>query len=94
MYAIYVHVCYSDCMPVTITKFRKEIFELAAQALEGKEVSFIHKGKLLKLVPEEETVHWFDRMTPLDLINEDWVEPAISLQEEMETEWESDWADL
>jgi hypothetical protein len=84
-------------MAVTITTFRKEIFELAAQALEGKEVSFMYKGKLLKVVPdgyEEQGVHWFDRMTPLDLMNPDYVEPAVPFQEEIMTAWEKKWADF
>jgi len=88
-------------MEVTITRFRKEIFSLASQALEGKEIWFTHKGKRVKLVPEEAestanqpVAHWFDRLTPMEIINPDWVEPAVSLQQEMEAEWAKDWADL
>ncbi len=88
-------------MEVTITQFRQKIFALVNQALAGEEVWFIHKGKRLKVVPEKsetssrkEPGHWLDRLTPIDLINEDYVEPAISLQEEMEREWEKDWADF
>jgi hypothetical protein len=85
---------YNSMMETTITRFRKEIFEFASEALEGKDVSFTYKGKRLKVVPEENPVHWLDRLTPMNLINEQYVEPAISLQQEMEAEWEKDWADL
>lgn len=81
-------------METTITGFRKDIFELTNQALEGKDVWFTYRGKRLKVVPEEQPGSWLDRLTPMDLINEDYVEPAISLQQEMEAEWEKDWADL
>lgn len=81
-------------MAATITHFRKDIFELANQALEGKEVSFTYKGRRLKVVPDENPVHWLDRLTPMDLINEDYAESAISLQQEMEAAWQKDWADL
>ncbi len=81
-------------MAVTITQFRKEIFELANQALEGQEVTVMHKGRLLKLVPDQKPVHWLDRLTPLQIFNPDYVEPAVSLQEEMAAEWEKEWADL
>ncbi len=81
-------------MPVTITQLRKDIFELASQALDGKEISFIHKGKLLKLVPLEPAESKLQRLTPLHVINEDFVEPELSLLQEMQLEWEKDWADL
>ncbi len=98
MYVHYVHsaayVVYTSFMATTITGFRKDIFDFANQALEGKEVAFTYKGKVLKVVPEENPVHWLDRLTPMDIFNEEYVEPAISLQQEMEAEWEKDWADL
>ena len=81
-------------MEVTITQFRKQIFELANQALDGQEVWVTHKGKRFKLAPEEMAGSRLSRITPLDLINEDYVEPELSLLQEMELEWEKDWADL
>jgi hypothetical protein len=88
-------------MEVTITQFRQKIFALVNQALAGEEVWFIHKGKRLKVVPEKsetssrkEPGHWLDRLTPIDLINEDYVEPAISYQEEIQQAWEKNWADF
>jgi hypothetical protein len=88
-------------MSVTITQFRKDIFELTNQALEGKEVSFTYKGRRVKLVPEnpetpakEEQGHWLDRLTPMQIYNPDWVEPAVSYQEEIQQEWEKNWADF
>jgi hypothetical protein len=57
-------------------------------------VAFTYEGKVLKVVPEENAVHWLDRLTPMDIFNGDYVEPAISLQQDLEAEWEKDWADL
>jgi hypothetical protein len=86
-------------MEVSITQFRRNIFDLVNQAMDGKEVWVLHKGNRFKLVPELRPGNRLSRITPLAVIN-----PATapgstkrsdrSLQEEMVRAWERDWSDL
>jgi antitoxin (DNA-binding transcriptional repressor) of toxin-antitoxin stability system len=83
-------------MEVTISQFRKQIFSLVNQALEGGEVWFTHKGRRLKVVPEGKPVSKLSRITPMQiLIPEDFDidSPTFKAEfmAEMEREWESDW---
>jgi antitoxin (DNA-binding transcriptional repressor) of toxin-antitoxin stability system len=80
-------------MPVTITKFRRNLFQFADQALKGEPVEFTHKGVVFKVVPE----------TPMSklsrLTRETVVVPGASLDtsdllKEMEAEWEKDWSEI
>ena len=80
-------------MTVNITEFRRNLFQLADQALEGKPIEFIHKGVIFKVVPE----------TPVlklsKLTRETVVAPGVSLDtsdllKEMEAEWEKDWSEI
>ena len=38
-------------MTVTITEFRKNVFELVERALNGELIEVSHKGKLVRLTP-------------------------------------------
>jgi len=38
-------------MTVTITEFRKKVFELVERALNGELIEVSHKGKLVRLTP-------------------------------------------
>lgn len=84
-------------MEVSITQFRRDLFKLVKQALDGKELWITHKGRRFKLVPEIEPGSRLDRITPLAIIN-----PAArplkqkdrALQEEMVRAWERDWSTL
>jgi hypothetical protein len=83
-------------MEVTITQFRREIFSLVNQAMEGTEVWVKHKGGRIKLTPESKPMSRLSRITPMQIINPDlpdFNEPAFKAQmlEEMEAEWEKDW---
>ena len=86
-------------MEVSITQFRRNIFDLVNQAMDGEEVWVTHKGRRFKVVPEMKHSRRLSRITPLAIIN-----PANkaastkpsdrSLQEEMVRAWERDWSDL
>lgn len=54
-------------MDVSITQFRREIFSLMNQALEGRELWVSHKGRRLRLVAEDAPASRLSRITPLDL---------------------------
>ncbi len=86
-------------MEVSITQFRRDIFDLMNQAMDGKEVWVKHKGRRFKVVPEIKPVSRLSRITPLAVINP--ASPARSmkrsnrsLQEEMVRAWERDWSTL
>jgi antitoxin (DNA-binding transcriptional repressor) of toxin-antitoxin stability system len=86
-------------MEVPITQFRRKIFELANQALEGNEVWITHKGRRLKLVPENRPVSRLSRVTPMEIMVDptfDVNDPAFKAEilAEMEKEWEKDWSAL
>ena len=86
-------------MEVPITQFRRQIFALVAKALEGGEVWVTHKGRRVKIVPEEQPARRLSRITPMEVMvdpNFDMNNPAFKAEwlAEMEKEWEKDWADL
>jgi antitoxin (DNA-binding transcriptional repressor) of toxin-antitoxin stability system len=86
-------------MEVPITQFRREIFSLVNQALDGGEVWVTHKGRRLKIVPEGKPASRLSRITPMDVMvdpNFDINDPAFKgeMQAGMEKVWESDWEKL
>lgn len=92
---MYVGVHYTMIMEVTISEFRRNIFDLVSRAIEGTELWVIHKGHRLKIAPDQPPVPRLSRITPLEVIN---AEPADTsqptLQEEMTRAWEKDWDTL
>lgn len=86
---------YTMYMDVSITQFRRELFDLVNQAIEGVEVSVVYKGQRLKIVPETLSGSKLDRITPLQVIR-----PGVKsledteLKEEMERKLEEDWTTL
>ncbi len=86
-------------MDVPITQFRREIFSLVNQALEGTEVWVTHKGRRLKIVPEGKPVSRLSSITPMDVMvdpNFDMNDPAFKAEwlAEMGKEWEKDWEQI
>jgi antitoxin (DNA-binding transcriptional repressor) of toxin-antitoxin stability system len=84
-------------MEVSITQFRRRIFELVNQAMDGKEVWVMHKGRRFKVTPETKPGSRLSRITPLKVINlatGSTKRSDRSLQEEMVNAWERDWSDL
>jgi prevent-host-death family protein len=88
-------MCYALKMEVTITQFRRELFELVNQAMDGADIWVAHKGRRFRIAPEEKPPSRFSRITPLQVIN-----PASSeddeaaMKREMQQAWEKDWDDL
>jgi hypothetical protein len=79
-------------MEVTITQFRKQLFTLVEQALNGTaEVWVTHKGRRFKITPEQ-PMSKLDRLTPMKIINED--VPESLAYEVMSKAWEKDWDEL
>jgi antitoxin (DNA-binding transcriptional repressor) of toxin-antitoxin stability system len=91
-------------MEVPITQFRREIFSLVNQALDGSEVWITHKGHRLKIVPEGRPASRLSRIAPMEILNPEAMDPAASAVDagvqaegeaepmaEMKKAWESDW---
>ena len=86
-------------MEVSITQFRRDIFSLVTQALDGSELWVTHKGRRLKIVPEGKPISRLSRITPMEVMvdpNFDMNDPAFKAEmlADMEREWQKDWAGL
>src|SRR5580698_10122033 len=89
---------YNQGVTVTISQFRKNLFQLVDQALEGDVVEVIHKGRSVRLVAEAPGSK-LDRLTPMQIFNpalskEDHERASRKLAGEMQREWEKDWSEL
>jgi hypothetical protein len=79
-------------MEVPITQFRKNIFALAGQAAEGKEVLFTHKGKRFRVVAEDAPeVDKLSRLTPMDVIASGADLDDGAWKKEIVRDWERKW---
>jgi antitoxin (DNA-binding transcriptional repressor) of toxin-antitoxin stability system len=81
-------------MDVSITKFRRDIFVLVNQALDGHEVWITHKGHRFQIIPEHSSAMRLGRLTPLEVINPNVPDTDLTLRKEMARAWEQDWATL
>jgi antitoxin (DNA-binding transcriptional repressor) of toxin-antitoxin stability system len=77
-------------MEVPITQFRRKLFDLVNQALEGKEVWVSHKGRRLRLVPEHAPSK-LSRITPMQIIAPGVILEDKSRKAEMTRDWEKKW---
>ena len=80
-------------MPVNITEFRRNLFQLADQALQGQPIAFIHKGVIFKVVPETPTSK-LSRLTRETVVAPGASLDTTTLLKEMEIEWEKDWSEI
>jgi antitoxin (DNA-binding transcriptional repressor) of toxin-antitoxin stability system len=86
-------------MEVSITQFRREMFDLVNRALDGTEVWVRHKGKRFRVAPEGQPASRLARITPMAILNPDAPDlndPAFKAEfrAEMEKAWEDDWSIL
>ncbi|HEX4137329.1 MAG TPA: hypothetical protein VHY84_22160 [Bryobacteraceae bacterium] len=82
-------------MQATITQFRKELFQLADQALKGEPVEFLYRGVVFKVVP----VHKESKLD--NLVGQPVLAADVNLEQagkdlltEMEAAWMEDWSAL
>jgi len=80
-------------MAVNITEFRRNLFQLADQALEGKPIEFTHKGVVFKVVPETPAPK-LSKLTPETVLAPGADLDTAELFKEMEAEWEKDWSEI
>ena len=86
-------------MNVTITKFRRNLFELVSRAIAGETVEFVHRGTTLRLVVPELVPSKLDRLTPRLTVNPNMTQKQQrsvekKLHAEMWAEIEKDWAEI
>ena len=86
---------YNLSMEVSITQFRRDLFDLVNQALDGKDVWVKHKKRRFKIVPEIEPGSRFSRITPMQIIKPNSSEEdELEMKREMQRAWEKDWEKL
>jgi prevent-host-death family protein len=80
---------------VTITEFRKNVFELVERALKGELIEVSHKGKLVRLTPEpEHRKSKLARLVPRDTVIGSFEELEAAqrdLEKGIRDEWEAKW---
>ena len=82
-------------MNVTLTKFRREIFELVGRSLDGEHITIVYKGSRLRIVPEVPAGDRLSRLTSLQVVNPQSDDrDVIALKAEMASAWERDWSSL
>jgi antitoxin (DNA-binding transcriptional repressor) of toxin-antitoxin stability system len=80
-------------MKVTSTEFRKNLFQIVERVLQGELVEVAHKGRLIRLVPENKPLK-ISRLVQRDTINgtpEDLERAQEQLDEELRASWEGKW---
>lgn len=81
-------------MTLTSTEFRKNLFQLVERVLQGEMVEIVHKGRIVRLVPEEKPGK-MSRLVQRDTIHgtpEDLARAQQELDDEMRTACEDKWA--
>lgn len=83
-------------MEIPITQFRRDIFTLVNEALDGREVWVSHKGRRLKLVPEGRPANRLSGITPMEIVTGSGGASGLSagdkaMKAEMTRSWERDW---
>jgi len=82
-------------MTLSITQFRKELFGMADQALNGEPVEFLYRGVVFKVTPEKKQSK-LDKLIGQPVIAEDvdLQQAGKELASAMEAEWLKDWAEI
>ena len=82
-------------MDITITEFRRNLFDLVNQAMDGTEVHVTHKGKGFTLTPDRPVEGGrLSRIKPMNIIRGSLEGANQQLMQEMEATWEKNWAEL
>jgi hypothetical protein len=82
-------------MKVTITSLRQDLFKLADKALDGEPLAFVYKGVVFQVTPETKSSK-LSKLTgePVVQAQTNLEHTSRELMQEMESEWEKDWAEL
>jgi antitoxin (DNA-binding transcriptional repressor) of toxin-antitoxin stability system len=80
-------------MRVNTTQFRKQLFQIVERALQGEHIEMGHKGRVLRLVPEDKPSK-LARLIPRDTICgslSDLDQAQLDLDNELRNAWEAKW---
>ena len=82
-------------MTETITRFRKDLFHRADEAMRGEIVQFTYKGVVFQVKPEKKQSK-LEKLVgqPVVAAGVDLEQAGKQLLAEMEAEWAKDWAQL
>ena len=86
-------------MSITITEFRRDLFNLVDRVIAGETIEFRHRGTTIRLVVPESRSSRLDRLTPRQVTNPKMTNKEQRAAEkrmraEMFAEIERDWAEL
>ena len=80
-------------MTVTVTDFRKNLFQLVERAMNGELIEIVHKNRTIRLAPTEPNSK-LSRLVKRDTLNctPDEFDQAVRVQdEEIRRAWEQKW---
>jgi len=80
-------------MTVTVTDFRKNLFQLVERALNGELIEIVHKNRTIRLAPTEpkSKMSRLVRRETLNCAPEDFDRATRAQDDEMRREWEQKW---
>lgn len=79
-------------MKVTITEFRRDMFQLVGRVIAGESVEFVHQGTTIRLVVPEHPPSKLDRLTPRTITNSEMsATQHLAAEEKMKSEM---WAEI
>lgn len=86
-----MYMWYARLMEVPISQFRRNLFSIVEKALDGKEVWVKHKGRRVRLLPENQSTSKLSRITPMEIIA-----PGVNFEDSswksvLMSEWERKW---
>jgi antitoxin (DNA-binding transcriptional repressor) of toxin-antitoxin stability system len=85
---------YNGGMDLTISRFRRDLFNLVEAAARGEEIMFTHKGIHFRVTPEI-AADRLSRLTPMQVVTPHTAGlDRKDLMEEMQRAWEKDWVSL
>ncbi len=91
LFYLWVYTCFMD---MTVTQFRRDLFQVVDQAMNGTEVHVTYKGRGFTLKPDTPPKNRLDRITPMNLLRGSLDGANEQLMGEMQQAWEQDWAEL
>jgi antitoxin (DNA-binding transcriptional repressor) of toxin-antitoxin stability system len=80
-------------MTVTVTDFRKNLFQLVERALNGELIEIVHKNRIIRLAPNEPKSK-ISRLVPRDTLRctpEEFDQATRNQDDEMRRQWEQKW---
>lgn len=82
-------------MEVSITQFRRQLFELVGLAMKGEPVFVTHKGNRFRFIPENQAGDRFNRVTALQVLNPQARDlDDAAMKKQISEAIEKDWAGL